>query len=803
MTRINISSQPRLGTLLLSASLALLGACSDDDEGGVSDCPPDEEFFEQEVWLPLASMTCYSCHNAEGAAASTRMVLLGPDAPDALARNMDTMAAIALEQVEGISLLLAKPSATHPDGHGGGMVLSTSSKEYAALAEFVARVDGSFECSSDGIDDSGEGGSGGEAASCEDNSVGPRGIRRLAHDEFDNSVRDLVGVQGSLASQGDAFAPDNVINGFSQNASVPTVSGLLADQYRAAAEALADHVVANQDEFLDCDPAEGPTCAEAFVRSFAGRAFRRPVTETELGRYIQLYEEIEGEDGFDEALRWVTAAILQSPNFLYRTELGAPTGDGHYALTPHEVAAELSYLIIGTLPDAELRALAESGEILEADVLEAQAARLLADIRSEQTLARFVDEWLHINLLPLVTRDPDLYPELTPEIREAMLGETHRLFYEVFYTSGTLADLLTADFTYVTDELASYYGVSGGAETDGAGYGRISVDGVQYGGLLTQGSVNATHATPTASSPIHRGVIVRERLLCQDLPPPPPALDTSPPPVDPSLSTRERYTQHSSEMACKGCHELIDGIGFGLEHYDAIGRFRELDGEHPVDASGDIVRSEGIDGTFVGAGELQQLLAGAYEVESCYAKLWTEYSLGAELDEELVCVGEQLRDQFIANGGTLNQLVRALVRSPHFVMRSGSGDTGPGPGEGETDDPGETGDTGETSGGETGATETGETGDEGGDNPQASEGIEIEIVNDTMWAQGECNTVYVYNVTDMAIEWEVYLTLAGTLNNHWNAEVSIEGDQATFTGPQFNSSVPAQGTVSFGFCLQY
>ena len=669
------------------------------------------------------------------------------------------------------------------------MVISTKSHSYAALAEFVARIDGTFECDPDGIDGDGDG------SSCEDLGAGPRVIRRLSHLEYDNTVRDLVAIEGELAGQGERFASDNVVNGFSKNAGALTVSALLADQYREAAEALADHIVANQDLFLACDPADGQPCAESFVRTFGARAFRRPVSDEEVARYAALYGVIEAEDGFDEALRWIAATMLQSPNFLYRTELGVYAGDGSYDLTPHEVAAELSYLILGTLPDAELEALAESGEILDPVVLEVQASRLLADARSGETLAHFVDEWLGISLLPIVTRDPDLYPEFTPEIREAMLGEVHRVVSEVFDGGGTIGDLLTADFTYVTDELAAYYGIPAG-EADSEGFGRVSLEGAGYGGLLTQGAINAAHATPTASSPIHRGVVVRERLMCQELPPPPASLDTSPPPVDPGLSTRERYTQHSSEEACKGCHELIDGIGFGLEHYDAIGRYRELDGEHPVDASGEIVRSQAIDGAFEGAGQLQEALANGDEVQACYAQLWMEYSLGGELDGELECIGEELREEFIASGGRLDALVGALVRSPHFVIRGG--DEEPGEPEGTGD---EGTDGAETSTGGSEDTSEGSDTDEG--DPEASEGLEIEVIVDSMWGQGECNSVYVYNLTNEPITWEVYLTLPGTLNNHWGAEVTVEDLDAVFVGPAHDATVAGQGTASFGFCVTY
>ncbi|NVB39653.1 DUF1592 domain-containing protein [Pseudenhygromyxa sp. WMMC2535] len=803
MTRMTNDLTKPLAAALLLGTLSFAVGCANDgsaDEGG--ECPSDEAFFDEQVWQPIASMSCYSCHNVEGAAKDSRMVLLGPDEADAVTTNMATMAAMAQEDVDGTSLLLLKPTSTHPDGHGGGMVFGTDSDQYAVFEEFVARARGTFECE----DEAESGGDAGELVCGEDElaELGVRGIRRLSHIEYDNSVSDLVEVSGELAEQGTSFASDNVINGFTKNASVLTVSSLLADQYRQAAEALADHVVDNQVEYLGCDPAEGEACAESFVRAFGTRAFRRPITDSEVARYMDLFIDIDAEDGFDEGLRWTVSALLQSPNFLYRTELGVDAGDGSYALTAHEVAAELSYLILGTTPDDELVALAESGEILEPAVLEAQAERLLADPRSEQTLLRFVDEWLNITLLSSVTRDPDLYPEFSAEIRADMLGEIHRVASEVFYAGGSLADLMTVDFTYVTAELAAFYGVPAPDNVDAEGFGRVELDGVTYGGLLTQGALNATHAKPTTSSPIHRGVMVRERLLCQELPPPPASLDTSPPPVDPSLSTRERYEQHSSDPACAGCHELIDGIGFGLEHYDAIGRFRDYDGEHPVDAAGEIVRSQDIDGTFEGAAQLQDILAAGEEVQSCYVQMWAEYSLGAELEGELECVGDSLRERFAASEGRLDVLVDALVTSPHFLRRraddgasSGSGDEGD---EGESEDTGtSTDEGGETEGGE----DTSDEGDEGSEGPSMTDGIEIEIMVDSMWGQGECDTVHVYNVTDAPISWEVSIELPGTLANYWNAVASVDAELTTFVGESHNSTVEAQGTVSFGYCVDY
>ncbi len=773
------------------------GPGSDTD----GDCPGDLAFFDQEIWTPLASMTCISCHSPEGAAKGTSLVLRSPDDEDFLAYNFDQFKAVALTDVDGESLLLLKPTGQHDGGHGGGMVVTPGTSQHEALVEFVDRVRGDFECGEDTGEDTG-------IPSCEQTGAGPRMIRRLSHVEYNHSIVDLLGLSGEMALLGLNFAPDNVINGYTNNSDALLVSGLLADQYREVAETLAASVVANLGAYLSCDAQNQgeAVCAEQLVNEFGARAFRRPVTGTERGRYMALFEEVAAEDGYDEGLHWVVAAILQSPYFLYRTELGAHQGDGIYNLTPHEVASELSYLIVGTMPDAELLAAADDGTLLDPEVLGEQANRLLGQAESRRTLDRFVEEWLGLTQLMIVTRDPGLFPELTPAIRAAMLGETHRLVADVFTQGGSLGDLLTANYTFATDGLKAYYGMSGGEDPDPEGYQRVTLGGNTYGGLLTQGSVMTTHALPTSSSPIHRGKLVRERLLCQELPPPPPSLDTSPPPVDPDLSTRERYAMHSSEPACAGCHERIDPIGFGFEHFDGVGRWREMDGPHVVDASGEVKQTQETDGVYDGAQELGVLLAGSAEVQRCYAHQWAEFSLGVSERVGLECVTEELQEALLMSGGQLDSLVHALVASPHFLTRVGHSGMPVDPDtDTDTDSDSDTGDT-STTGDDTSTTgddtTTSTTGDDS-ETGESNEGIEFEVINDSSWPNGECNTVQVYNVSNAPITWMVHLTLAGEMQNFWNAKATINGLEADFVGEDYNAVVEANGSTSFGFCVSF
>jgi hypothetical protein len=771
---------------LLPCTLALF-ACKHDETGEAGgDCATDLEFFAASVWKPVLAQTCISCHVDGGLAGDTRMVLLPDSADGYLEQNLATVREVARVDVGGTSLLLLKPTNKHPDGHKGGMVLSEGSENHDALVELVARSLGTFTCT--GMD-------GEDAAACDQGGAGVRRVRRLSHVEYNRTVAALLGAPTDL---GLAFAADSVVEGYSNNADALLVSGLLADQYREAAESLADQLVADLPARLGCDPvADGePECAATFITNFGKQAYRRPLTDTERARYQTLWSEAASAEDFAGGIRWVISAMLQSPGFLYRSELGDHVGDGIYQLTAYELADELSYLISGGPPDAALTAAADDDTLKDPAVLTKHAERLLAASSSDATLHRFVDEWLHLDRLPSVPRDATLYPELTPEIRAAMLGETHRFTAAVFRDGGALADLLTASHSYMTDALADFYGApAGSGSPDGGGFKRVDT-GVAAG-LLGHGGVMTTHALPTSSSPIHRGKLVRERLLCQEMPPPPPALDTSPPPVDPTLSTRERYIQHSADPTCAGCHTRIDPIGFGFEHYDAIGRQRAMDGAHAIDASGEVLLTDNTDGPFDGAEELAQLLAGSPDVEACYALQWARFAVGSAENSELQCVQSELSAAFTAAGGRLDSLVLALVNTRFFRERGGAEASDPDPG---SDDTGSSS-AGEASGDQgTGADES--TGDDQ-PGPTTSPGIAVDVNVDSKWDAGECNTVTVTNATDAPISWQVVLALQGTIQNAWNAKYVQMDTTFVWTGEPYNAELAGKASTSFGFCLNY
>jgi hypothetical protein len=627
-----------------------------------------------------------------------------------------------------------------------------------------------------GKDGAGADDTGAAAGTCDDEGPGPRLMRRLTHEELDNTLHDLLGVTTDAK---DTLATDNAVDGFTNNADELDVSSLLADQYRSLAEEVATE--ADLSTILPCDPtvAGDAPCAATFIEDFGLHAFRRPLAQDDIDRYLALWRTVAADEGFESGIRWVVTAMLQSPHFLYRMELGAAGSDGEYHLTDWEIATELSYLYWRTTPDDELLDAAAAGDLETAEGRAAQVARLSADPRASETVADFFEAWLLLNRLPTVTRDTSVYPEFTDTIRQDMRGETRRLVEDK--ANDTLGALFSARYTYVTPSLAQFYGLD--PTTDD--WTRVELDGAKYGGLLTQGSVLATWALPTSSSPIHRGLFVRERLLCQDLPPPPSNLNVSPPPVDPSKSTRERYAEHASLPECSGCHNMIDPIGFGFEHYDGVGRWRADDGGHEIDATGEIMQSPHTNATFDGVFELADVLGRSPDVQACYAKMWTEWGIGLAADGPS-CAAEHLADA--TNPGDLPLLapLDAITGYQHFTARTGTAGDGDTPAAGErltTPDVPEDVDT--------------------GSGPVAGDDANVDWTPSTNdWGSGYCTTIDATNSSTASVTWQIRVPQDGTVSNSWCVTMTPDGSDWVLTGGGGcgNEQLAAGATTSFGWC---
>jgi len=736
-----------MSALLMTAMMMVTPGCSfgltvDDPDGeggpGTEDwtdgaltgddalCPEDEALFETSVWEPALGRQCVVCHAAGGPAAGTRLVL----DPDDMLANLRAASAVG-------ELLVTKP--TGQDSHGGGALVFADSATYDALAFWVDWSGGVCEQPA--------------PKTCDD-APGDRRLWRLTHAQYDRTVRALLGLE---AAPGEGFAPDEVVDGFDNDADALAVDPLLADQYRAAAEALAYQ--ADLDPLLPCEgteDTEDTACAAAFIEDFGLRAFRRPLSPADIERYLDVWA-LAASDGFDEGARWVIIAMLQSPHFLYRSELGVQEGSGEYALTDWEIASELSYLLWGAPPDERLLAAADAGALQTAAQLREQVDRMLRDERALETAASFVEDWLLLGRLETVSREG-----LTEALRASMAAETRALVAEVAQQGGDLSELMRARYTYVDAGLAEHYGLSGD--------GWVSLDGERYGGLLTQGSVLTTHALSDGSSPIHRGALIRERLLCEPLPPPPPNLDTSPPEVDPTLSTRERYAEHASNPECAACHTLIDPIGFGLEHYDGLGRWRDRDAGAAVDASG-FVDFVAFDGAF----DLAEVLLEEPRFRSCFVETWRRWGTGGD-----ACATDPGEVGLMAPLAELTERVT-------FTVRAGARDEGDTFAVGQRldsddlpddpiDDPGEDPD------------------------PEPDGDLELTLDENSRWETGYCVNAQVSNHGDVALAWEVRSAIEGSINNAWETSWYESSGDVVFSGMSWNEVVQPGSSVGFGFC---
>lgn len=762
-------------------------------------CDPIEDFFAARIWGDFMSTTCVGCHIEGGAAGASRLHLTPSIEGDGLRDNLEALRPFAAEIVPGpagggLSLLVAKPTGRHPESHGGGALLRPDGEEAIALAWFARRI---AEDRDPCLDDP-DGPDIAEPVDCAAPPPGPRGLRRLSHVEYGHTVEALLGPglpAGLPAQPTAALAPDEVVDGFDNHAAALVVTDLLADQYRALAEELAAAV--DIGPLVPCGVADGGrACARAFIVDFGLRAFRRPLTAGDIDRYLALYDLVAVDDGFEAGVRWIIGAMLQSPHFLYRTELGRRDGD-HFRLTAYEIATQLAYLIWQGPPDEALLDLAARGALYDDAVVAAEVERLLQDPRSERTLQHFAWRWLGLDRLASVTRDPGVYPALTPEIRSQMAGQTARFLAEHWRAGSTLGAVFTAQDEHLTDALADFYGLPpSDLPADPQGFRRRSLEFSPYGGLLTQGALLTTHALPTSSSPIHRGLMVRERLLCQHLPPPPVNLDVSPPPVDPSLSTRERYAQHSDDPACSGCHDLIDPIGFAFEHFDGIGRWRPDDGIHAIDDSGAILGSAATNGPFDGVDELAVLLAGSPDVEACYAEQWLRHGFGGTDRLATECYIEAVTHDMAERGGAMSAVIPAMARLPRLTRRTGGEAEGDVPGGELLPDPADI---------PPGGLDAPPPIDDPPPEPEpepgpAPGGVDFELVEQSRWQSGYCADGVVRNIGDAELAWSVEVNVEGTIRDGWNANRTGDSGRVTFTGVEWNAVIPPGGEARFGFC---
>jgi hypothetical protein len=339
-----------------------------------------------------------------------------------------------------------------------------------------------------------------------------------------------------------------------------------------------------------CEPKEPGTeeaCASRILSNLMRRAYRRPVVDADLQQPLKLYREAWAEGGFDAGIEMALSSVLVNPQFLFRIEAD-PTDvepNSAYRIPDIQLASRLSFFVWSSIPDDELLDLAERGELNKPNVLERQVRRLLADPRSRNLVSNFAEQWLHLRNLESMTPDLRLYPDFDDNLRQAFRRETELLFESILREDRSVLDLLRSDHTFLNERLAKHYGIP---HVYGSHFRRVELDKESMrGGLLRQGSILTVTSYATRTSPVIRGKWILENILGTPPPPPPanvPALKDNT--VSSALSVRERLAEHRANVACAGCHKLMDPVGFSLENFDAVGRWRAFEEGRPVDSTG-------------------------------------------------------------------------------------------------------------------------------------------------------------------------------------------------------------------------
>ncbi|HRI49075.1 MAG TPA: DUF1592 domain-containing protein [Pseudomonadota bacterium] len=499
-----------------------------------------------------------------------------------------------------------------------------------------------------------------------------RRVRRLSSREYNNVVRDLLGDTSRPAAR---FIRDAYQNGYDNGSAELAVQSDQVIDYAAAAEALAQSVVARGlgPLIADCDVAQAgdAACLQALLDSVAPRAFRRPLTQGEQQRLRAVFDaELFAGGDFARGIQTVLEVILQSPQFLYREELGpadAPAGQGPVRLTDYEVASELSFLLTGSLPDATLWAAVTAGRFKTVADYRREAERLLGTLAARETVRAFLHQWLATDRTAILSKDGAFYPDFNQALADSMGQELDRFYDHVMWDgSGSLRELFTSNQSFVDDKLARLYGV----QVSGGGFQPVTLDPALRKGVLSRAGFLAVHAATDSSGPISRGVFLLQALLC--LPPPQPPANVPPalPAGDPGakdLTTRQRFEKHVASPVCAACHKQIDGVGFGLEQFDGIGAHRTVENGHPIDSRGTLLGTGEIDGDYTGAGELASRMAGSRSLTDCYLRNAYRFALG-----QIEPTGEDLRALGVgfSSDARLSEVLLTLIENPVFTSRS-------------------------------------------------------------------------------------------------------------------------------------
>jgi hypothetical protein len=527
----------------------------------------------------------------------------------------------------------------------------------------------------------GGGGGGGGSVITTTSDALPARIRRLSNAEYDASVRALLGTASAPskefsfppdAKQGPANSPAGAA--FTVN-DAQRVDPVLADKLDTAAQSLVAEARMNGTlpGLSPCSDASGDggeACAKSFIQSWGARAYRRLLTGDELAGLLKAYHVGADGYGYADGIDQVARVVLQSPGFLYTTELGEPGVGPSFVMTSDEIATELAYLLTSGPPDDTLLQVAATGSLVTPETRELQARRLLATPAGHERFVRVVREWLGIDDVARREKSQGVYPEFAG-LSQAMEQESRAFIEEVLFKgSGTLRDLLTADWTIADAPLAALYGATPAGDGQ-----RTSLAGLGRHGILNQAAFLSVFATNNSSHPVFRGVAIMRRIACLPIPDPGSlGIVVSFPASDPGKTTRARFEEHALDAKCAGCHATIDNLGFAFENFDGMGKWRTTDqgNGQAIDASVSLSTGSDLDGAYANSAELIDALAHSASVKQCLARQLFRSSAARsdatvkDAEDGFVELWQQLpadqQDQ-------LPEVVVAFVKSPAFIQR--------------------------------------------------------------------------------------------------------------------------------------
>jgi hypothetical protein len=502
-------------------------------------------------------------------------------------------------------------------------------------------------------------------------------FRRLNKNEYNNTIRDLLGVKFKPAED---FPSDDVGYGFDNIGDVLTMSPLLLEKYFAASEKIVGEVFKTPElrkkVMIVAAPGseaalkEKEEAANAILKPLVSKAYRRPVATDELARlfkFIALAEK-NGEN-FETGIQLAMRAVLCSPHFLFRIERDFKIKGEKFALpiSQYELASRLSYFLWSSMPDDELFKLAGEGVLRNPKNLDTQVRRMLLDGKAIALTANFAGQWLQLRSVAQLSPDPKLFPNFDDDLRAAMITETELFFDAIVKDNRSVIEFLDADFTFVNDRLAKHYGIPG---IKGKEFRKVTLAGSPRIGVLTHASILSVTSNPTRTSPVKRGKWILDNILNTPPPPPPPDAGelSEDEAVISSASLRARMEMHRKNPNCAVCHQRMDPLGFGFENFDAVGAWRTKDGKFNIDASGELPGGQKFNGTK----ELVKVLKNKEkEFRRCLVEKLLTYSLGRGLEYYDKCAVEDICQEMARDNNRFATMVIAIVKSDPFQMRKG------------------------------------------------------------------------------------------------------------------------------------